>query len=127
MKYDQLDISNEFNTYFETKEEFLEFSNKVLEKYNDLEKQNFKNINFNINARYYNEYGEIYPFLELVFEYERDLTQEEINIKTKEEKENEIDLQILKELNGKLSSNSIGSIINNEDLKKLYLEGKIII
>ncbi len=127
MKYDQLDISNEFNTYFETKEEFLEFSNKVLEKYNDLEKQNFKNINFNINARYYNEYGEIYPFLELVFEYERDLTQEEINIKAKEEKENEIDLQILKELNGKLSSNSIGSIINNEDLKKLYLEGKIII
>ena len=127
MKYDQLDISNEFNTYFESKEEFLEFSNKILEKYNDLEKQNFKNINFNINARYYNEYGEIYPFLELVFEYERDLTQEEINIKTKEEKENEIDLQILKELNGKLSSNSIGSIINNEDLKKLYLEGKIII
>lgn len=125
MKYDQLDISNEFNTYFESKEEFLEFSNKILEKYNDLEKQNFKNINFNINARYYNEYGETYPFLELVFEYERDLTQEEINIKTKEEKENEIDLQILKELNGKLSSNSIGAIINNEDLKKLYLEGKI--
>ena len=125
MKYDQLDISNEFNTYFESKEEFLEFSNKILEKYNDLEKQNFKNINFNINARYYNEYGETYPFLELVFEYERDLTQEEINIKAKEEKENEIDLQILKELNGKLSSNSIGAIINNEDLKKLYLEGKI--
>lgn len=35
--------------------------------------------------------------------------------------------EIFSELVGKLSSNSIGSIIHNEDLRKLYLEGNLIV
>ena len=78
MKYEELNVTDDLEYYFTSKEEFKDFSDKVLKKFNDLEKQNFKNINFNINSRYYTEYGEIYPLLDFIFEYERELTQQEI-------------------------------------------------
>ena len=67
MKYEELNVTDDLEYYFTSKEEFKDFSDKVLKKFNDLEKQNFKNINFNINSRYYTEYGEIYPLLDFIF------------------------------------------------------------
>lgn len=125
MAYDNLDITNDLQTYFESKEEFIEFSNKILEKFDNLEKLEYKNINLNMDARTYSEYGEQYPYLSIYFEYEREETQEEIDLEIKKLEEEKINKQITDELIGKLSSNSIGSIIFNNDLRQLYLDGKI--
>lgn len=127
MAYDNLNISNDVQTYFESKEEFIEFSNKIINHFDDLEKLGYKNINLNIDASTYSEYGEVYPQLSINFEYEREQTQEEIDEENKKLEEKKINKKIKQELLGKLSNHSIGSIIFNDDLKKLYLDGKIII
>lgn len=127
MAYDNLNISNDVQTYFESKEEFIEFSNKIINHFDDLEKLGYKNINLNIDASTYSEYGEVYPQLSINFEYEREQTQEEIDEENKKLEEEKINKKIQQELLGKLSNNSIGSIIFNDDLKQLYLDGKIII
>ena len=127
MAYDSLDITNDVQTYFESKEEFIEFSNKILKTFDDLEKSGYKNINLNIDAKTYSEYGETYPYLNVSFDYEREQTKEEIAEENKRLEIENLNKQIQNELVGKLSSNSIGAIIFNDDLKKLYLDGNIII
>lgn len=125
MVYDKLDITNDLQTYFESKEEFIEFSNKILEHFDNLEKLGYQNINLNMNANTYSEYGEQYPYLSIQFDYEREETQQEIDEENNKIEEDKINKQITNELVGKLSSNSIGSIIFNDDLRQLYLDGKI--
>lgn len=127
MQYEKLNITNDLTTYFESKEDFIDFSNKVIKNFEELELKNYKNVTFYINVNSYAEYGDYYHDVSFDFEYQRELTQNELNekqIKIKKEKENE---KIFSELVGKLSSNSIGSIIHNEDLRKLYLEGNLIV
>lgn len=127
MQYEKLNITNDLTTYFESKEDFIDFSNKVIKNFEELELKNYKDVTFYINVNSYAEYGDYYHDVSFDFEYQRELTQNELNekqIKIKKEKENE---KIFSELVGKLSSNSIGSIIHNEDLRKLYLEGNLIV
>ena len=126
-RYETLDVTNDLSSYFERKEDIHEFYCKVLEMYENLEKQNFKDIVFEMKPSYYRDYEDTFAELNFIFEYRRELTKEELE---KEKNKEKIDLenkQIVSELVGKLSSNSIGSIIHNEDLRQLYLDGKLII
>lgn len=127
VRYETLDVTNDLSSYFERKEEFHEFYCKVLEFYEDLEKKNFKDITFEIKPGYYKDYDDTFAELNFIFEYKRELTNEELNIEKNKEKIDLENKKIVSELVGKLSSNSIGSIIHNEDLRKLYLEGNLIV
>lgn len=125
--YEELDITFEdgINLYFERPEEFTEFYCKILEQFENLEKRGYKDICFNIDTGQYSEYGETYSNVKLVFNYTRELSELELS-KEQEQKEKKLeDEKIFSELCGKLSTNSIGSIMQNEDLRKIYLEGNI--
>lgn len=125
--YEELDITFEdgINVYFERPEEFTEFYCRILERFENLEKRGYKDICFNIDTAQYSEYGETYSNVKLVFNYTRELSELELS-KEQEEKEKKLeDEKIFSELCGKLSTNSIGSIMQNDDLRKLYLEGNI--
>lgn len=124
-KSETLNVNNELTTYFESKEEITEFYVKIIELYEDLEKRNMKNINFHIKPSSYSEYGDTYLDVIYNFEYERDLSEEEIKKNELKEKINLENQTITNQLAGKLSNNSIGSILHNEDLRQLYLAGKI--
>lgn len=122
-----LDLTNELNQYFESKEEFKEFSDKVLKTFDDLEAQGFSDISFDLAHSYYSDYEDTYSHLRMEFYYNREITlEEEVLLLDKKRVELE-NKKICEELSDKMSSNSIWSIINNEDLKKMYLDGKIIV
>lgn len=125
--YEELDITFEegITTYFERPEEWTEFYCKILEQFENLEKRGYKDICFNIDTGHYTEYGETYSNVKLVFNYTRELTKLELLKEEKEKAKNLEDEKIFSELCGKLSTNSIGSIIQNDDLRKLYLDGNI--
>ncbi len=128
-RYEELDITNEVgvSTYFERPEEWSEFYCKIKEYFENLEKRGYKNINFNITSSTYTEYGDSYTDVRYVFNYERELTKIELLKEQKEKDRKKEDEKIFSELCGKISTNSIGSITQNDDLRKLYLEGKILI
>ena len=123
--YESLDITDNFCTYFESTEEWTEFYNRIQEQFEDLRKKGYKDICFNINAERYSEHGESYSDVKLVFDYTRELTEKELKELKEIQQTREEDEKIFSELCGKLSTNSIGSIMANEDLRKLYLEGNI--
>lgn len=128
-RYEELDITNEVgvSTYFERPEEWTEFYCRIQECFENLEKRGYKNINFNITSSTYTEYGDSYTDVRYVFNYERELTKIELLKEQKEKDKKKEDEKIFSELCGKISTNSIGSIMQNDDLRKLYLEGKILI
>lgn len=128
-RYEELDITNEVgvSTYFESQGEWTEFHNRIQEYFENLEKRGYKNINFNITSSTYTEYGDSYTDVRYVFNYERELTKIELLKEQKEKDRKGEDEKIFSELCGKISTNSIGSIMQNDDLRKLYLEGKILI
>ena len=123
--YESLNITDNFSTYFESAEEWTEFYCRILEQFEDLGKKGYKDICFNITAERYSEYGESYSDVKLVFDYTRELTEKELNEEQEIQQTREEDEKIFSELCGKLSTNSIGSILQNSDLRKLYLDGKI--
>lgn len=125
--YEELDITFEdgMTTYFERPEEWIEFYCKILEQFENLEKRGYKDICFNISPYSYTEYGDSYTDVKLVFNYTRELSELELLNQQKQEAKKLEDEKIFSELCGKLSTNSIGSIMQNEDLRKLYLEGDI--
>lgn len=127
--YEELDITYSIDggTYFERPEEWTEFYCKILEQFENLERKGYKDICFNIDVGHYSEYGENYSGVKLVFNYTRELTKIELLKEQKEKDKKREDEKIFSELCGKLDTNSIGSIIHNDDLRKLYLEGKILI
>ena len=125
--YEELDVSNSegMTTYFERPEEWTEFYCRVQEQYEELQKKGYKNITFSINSSSYTEYGDSYTDVRYFFNYERNLSNEEIQKAQKQAAKKLEDEKIFSELCGKLSTNSIGSIMQNEDLRKLYLQGSI--
>lgn len=123
--YESLDITDNFSTYFESVEEWTEFYCRIMEQFEDLGKKGYKDICFNITAERYSEYGESYSDVKLVFDYTREVTPQELIKEQQEKVKKEEDEKIFSELCGKLSTNSIGAIIQNPDLRKLYLNGKI--
>lgn len=125
MLFEELDITD--NTYleFQNTDEIQHFCNSMKAKFKELEDKGYKNIYFYIDSEQSYEYGESYSSIKLKFNYERALTKEELQIMQNEDTKREEDEKIFDELCGKLSTNSIGSIINNEDLRQLYLDGKI--
>ena len=125
--YESLDITDNFCTYFESTEEWTEFYCKIQEQFEDLENRGYTDICFDISSERYSEHGEEYSDVKLRFNYTRNVTPEEIAEEQKEKAKDEEDNKIFSELCGKLSTNSIGSILHNEDLRELYLNGKILI
>ena len=125
--YEELDITFEdgINVYFERPEEFTEFYCKILERFEDLQERNFTNICFRFDTNSSSEYEDVYTDVRLVFSWERELTEEELQAVQEIQQTRKEDERIFSELCGKLSTNSIGSIMSNEDLRKLYLEGNI--
>ena len=120
-----LDITDELSYYFESIEEFKNFYTSVEQHWKSLQTQEYDGITFNIHANNYSEYGDSYTDIQFYFDYNRLLTEQELaEIEANRIKREEQD-KVHRELIGKLSSNSIGSIMQNDDLRKLYLEGKI--
>ena len=125
LQSESLDITDELSYYFESIEEFKNFYTSVEQHWKSLQNQGYTGINFNIYASLYSEYDDYYTDIKFYFDYNRSLTEEELaEIKAKRIKREEQD-KVHRELVGKLSTNSIGSIMQNDDLRKLYLEGKI--
>lgn len=125
--YESLDITDNFCTYFENVEEWSEFYCRILEEFKNLENRGYTDICFDISSKRYSEYGDEYSDVKLMFNYTREVTPEEFAKEQKEKARDEEDSKIFSELCGKLSTNSIGSILHNEDLRELYLKGKILI
>lgn len=125
--YESLDITDNFCTYFENAEEWTEFYCRILEEFENLENRGYTDICFDISSERYSEYGDEYSDVKLRFNYTREVTPEERAEEQKEKAKDEEDSKIFSELCGKLSTNSIGSILHNEDLRELYLSGKILI
>lgn len=122
---EELDVTDQHNTYFDTVEEWTEFYESIKEKFEDLQERNFTNICFRFDTNSYSEYEDTYTDVRLVFSWERELTDEESQAEQEIQQTREEDERIFSELCGKLSTNSIGSIMANDDLRKLYLEGNI--
>ena len=123
--YQSLDVTDQHNTYFDTVEEWTEFYESIKENFEDLRERNFTNICFRFDTNSSSEYEDSYTDVRLVFSWERELTEEELQAEQEIQQTREEDERIFSELCGKLSTNSIGSIISNDDLRKLYLEGNI--
>lgn len=124
-EYEELDITDKLYTYFDNVEDIELFTQIIINEFNTLKTLNYENIQFVIEPRSYSEYGDSYTDIRYVFSYDRDLTEDELKLEELEKQKQEQDNKIFTELVGKLSTNSIGSIIANEDLRQLYLEGKI--
>jgi hypothetical protein len=123
--FEELDVTDQHNTYFDTVKEWVDFSNRIKDQFEDLQERNFTNICFRFDTNSYSEYEDAYTDVRLVFSWERELTEEELQAEQEIQQTREEDERIFSELCGKLSTNSIGSIISNDDLRKLYLEGNI--
>ena len=123
--FEELDVTDQHNTYFDTVEEWTEFYESIKEKFEDLQERNFTNICFRFDTNSSSEYEDVYTDVRLVFSWERELTEEELQAVQEIQQTRKEDERIFSELCGKLSTNSIGSIMSNEDLRKLYLEGNI--
>lgn len=123
--FEELDVTDQHNTYFDTVKEWVDFSNRIKDQFEDLQERNFTNICFRFDTNSYSEYEDAYTDVRLVFSWERELTEEELQAEQEIQQTREEDKRIFSELCGKLSTNSIGSIISNDDLRKLYLEGNI--
>ena len=123
--FEDLDVTDQHNTYFDTVEEWTEFYESIKENFEDLRERNFTNICFRFDTNSSSEYEDSYTDVRLVFSWERELTEEELQAEQEIQQTREEDERIFSELCGKLSTNSIGSIMANDDLRKLYLDGKI--
>lgn len=116
---------NDLDFYFNEIEEFTEFYETIKYKWLELKNKNYTDITFNIDTNCYEEYGEDFTDVQYSFTFERELTAEELEQEQKFLRNSEENDKIFSELCGKLSTNSIGSIIQNDDLKALYLNGQI--
>ena len=116
MRFESLDVTNDLPNSFERLEDWTAFYIQVQEKWEELEKKDYRNIHFEI-------YGDCH--IEYTFTYERILSEEEISKENAEKLKKEEQDKVFSELCGKLSTNSIGAIIQNDDLKALYLNGQI--
>ena len=125
--YGELDVSNSegMTTYFDTVEEWTEFYESIKERFEDLQERNFTNICFRFDTNSSSEYEDVYTDVRLVFSWERELTADELEQEQKFLRNSEENDKIFSELCGKLSTNSIGAIMQNDDLRKLYLNGQI--
>ena len=123
--FEELDVTDQHNTYFDTVEEWSEFYESIKERFEDLQERNFTNICFRFDTNSYSEYGDTYNDVRLIFDFTRELTEEELRAEQEITRKRTEDERIFSELCGLLSTNSIGSIMANDDLRKLYLDGKI--
>lgn len=71
--------------YFESPQEWQEFSQKVTGKFNELISQGKTEVSFDIIVYVYTEYGEHYPELDMRFTYFSEMTEEEIEQKKKKD------------------------------------------
>ena len=112
--------------YWESIKEFEEFSKELVQKVQEeLSKHNNATLTtIAFEARSYSEYGENYPYETIELDFERDMTQEEIQeIEDREnmkaEQKNLVQELILKGLNGNLAY--------DKSFAKAYRDGLITI
>ena len=118
-------ILSDLDFYFNEIEEFTEFYETIKDKWLELKNKNYTDIIFNIDIDCYTEYGDDLTDVQYSFTFERELTYEELEQEQKILRNSEENDKIFSELCGKLSTNTIGAIIQNDELKALYLNGQI--
>ena len=126
-KYESIELYSQGDSlYWESIEEFEEFSKELVEKVKEeLSKHNNATLTTIVfQARSYSEYGENYPYETIDLDFERDKTQEEIDEDNnryslkKEQKSLEEELIIF---------GLDGSLAYNENFAKAWKEGLIMI
>lgn len=124
-KYEQRNITDSVERYFFSLEDFDDFCETVRKNFKELEeiKAPDTDVCFCIDSSSYSEYGETYTDISFLFEYQIPLTKEDIEQEMKEKQINADKDKVFNELIGKLSTNSIGSIMQNDDLREMYLNG----
>lgn len=118
-KYELIELYKQGDClYWESIEEFEEFSKELVQKVKEeLSKHNnTKLITISFEAKNYYEYGENYPYEVIELDFERYLTQEEID----EIEQKELEKNLDKDLSTKLVE--LGVDVNLA-YTKLFLEG----
>ena len=126
-KYESIELYSQGDClYWESLQEFEEFSKELVQKVREeLSKHNNPTLTtISFEAKNYYEYGENYPYEVIELDFERDMTQEEIDEDTnryslkKEQKSLEEELIIF---------GLDGSLAYNNNFAKAWKEGLIMI
>ena len=126
-KYESIELySQDDCLYWESIEEFEEFSRELVQKVKEeLSKHSNPTLTtISFEAKNYYEYGENYPYETIDLDFERDMTQEEID-----EDNNKYSLKKeQKNLEEELRTNGLnGNLAYDNSFAKAYKEGLIII
>ena len=112
--------------YWESIEEFEEFSKELVQRVREeLSKHNNPILTtLSFDAKSYSEYGENYPYEVIELDFERDMTQEEID----EDNNRHSMKKEQKNLEEELRANGLnGNLAYDNSFAKAYKEGLIII
>lgn len=113
--------------YFESPQEWQEFSQKVTDRFNELIAQGKTDISFDIIVAVYTEYGENYPELDMRFTYYSEMTEEEIEQKKREDEKYAKDCAIEELLNTfEIDSMTWHSVKQSELLSNMLLSGELV-
>lgn len=113
--------------YFESPQEWQEFSQKVTDRFNELIAQGKTDISFDIIVDVYTEYGENYPELDMRFRYYSEMTEEEIEQKKREDEKYAKDCAIEELLNTfEIDSMTWHSVKQSELLSNMLLSGELV-
>jgi uroporphyrinogen-III decarboxylase len=126
-KYESIELYKQGDClYWESIEEFEEFSRELVQKVREeLSKHSNPTLTtISFEAKNYYEYGENYPYEVIELDFERDMTQEEID-----EDNNRYSLKKeQKNLEEELRANGLnGNLAYDNSFAKAYKEGLIII
>lgn len=111
--------------YFESIEEFEEYSDIVKKQFKELKDNGYKEITFRVAPGIYSEYGEDYPYLSVFFDTYREKNKQELDKEKLEKKANKKLEKAINELNGKIPDEAIFTISHCPSLLQLYLDGKL--
>ena len=126
-KYESIELYSQGDClYWESIEEFEEFSKELVQKVKEeLSKHNNPTLTtISFEAKNYYEYGENYPYEVIELDFERDMTQEEIDEDT-----NRYSLKKeQKSLEEELRTNGLnGNLAYDKSFAKAWKEGLIMI
>ena len=116
----------DFKYYWESKQEFKEWSEEIIKQFEEYEALNYENIVLSYNVSNYTEYGESFNNVYMEWEYTRDYTQQELEEINKDEKDrNELYkikvecFSFIKE-NTNFNDDIITDMVNNIGVLELY-------
>lgn len=121
----------DFKYYWESKEEFKEWSKEIIKQFEEYETLKYENIMLSYNISSYMEYGESFDDVCMSWSYQRDYTQEELDEINKNEKDkNELYkikvecFSFIKE-NTNFNDDIITNMVNNIGILELYKNGNL--